>query len=426
MQKQVHTLINIILAITLAWLALLNVFDTTELQLSYPMYIYSSEKTDTDWAYQPLGNSQHDKPPVICNVQLVQGLIPAKTVAIIADTQRHAIILGQLKNDKWVEDVICSELKAPARANPCDFDNDGDIDFLIAELGDVFPNDNLVGSVMLLENSNGIFELSTLISGLGRVADVQAGDFNNDGFLDLAIAEFGHGHGRVLQCIQLENGSFRVNPLLPGPGSIHVPVADYNNDGLLDIACVLSQEEEEVWVCYNDGKGNMENVCIFKSMNPDFGSSGLIAEDLDNDGDVDLLLPHGDNLEEFFHYPQTHHGCLLLENTGDKAFTRKKISSLPGCYAASCGDLDNDGDKDLVLLSMVNDWRSETACSVQILKNDGQLNFSSWQLASRPTSLITCAVGDIDGNGKNDIIAGSFQVQPPYNNKQPLHAWISK
>ena len=233
MQMQVHTFINILLAIVLVCFALLNEFGSTKLHLSYPMHTYSNELVDTNWTYRPLDNPQRDKPPVICNVQLVQGLITEKTVAVIADTQKHAIILGQLKDDLWIEDVICSELKAPARANPCDFDNDGDIDFLIAELGDVFPNDNLVGSVILLRNSDGAFQRSTLISGLGRVADVQAGDFNNDGLLDLAVAEFGHGHGRVLQCIQQKNASFQLNTLLPGPGAIHVPLADFNSDGFL-------------------------------------------------------------------------------------------------------------------------------------------------------------------------------------------------
>ncbi len=44
-------------------------------------------------------------------------------------------------------------------------------------------------------------------------------------------------------------------------------------------------------------------------VNPDLGSAGLVKTDLDRDGDVDLLLPVGDNLEDQYSYPQPYHGC---------------------------------------------------------------------------------------------------------------------
>ena len=393
----------------------------------YKMHMASYPPTDRNWKSITLDRQFNSKkPPVICNIQLTSAFKPGQTHVIIADTQDHSIRIGSWKNNSWQETVLATDINAPARANPCDFDGDGDLDFLIADLGDVFPNNGLVGNVLLLENVENQYQKKNLISGLGRVADVQSADFNNDGLLDLAIAEFGHGHGRVLLALQNEDKSFKYTTLLPGPGCIHVPVGDFNNDGHIDIACVLSQEEEEVWVCYNNGNGVFEPQCIFKSMNSDFGCAGLTVNDIDQDGDLDLLLPHGDNLEEFFHYPQTYHGCLLFVNQGMAQFNTRKISDLPGCYAASCGDIDHDGDQDVVLLSMVNDWRSEQATSVQILVNKGDLTFEPKQLANKPVGLITCAIGDINNDGKNDIIAGRFCVQPPFEFSGRIHAWINE
>lgn len=365
-------------------------------------------------------------PPVICNVQIVDLNQDGRNEVLITDAQAHALLLGQFKNGQWQETVIAEQLQAPARVEVCDFDQDGDLDILIAELGDVFPNDQLIGSVILLRNDQGSYTRETLIDGLGRVADVRCGDFNKDGRNDLAVAVFGHGHGQVLQFIQQPSGHFERRTVLEGPGSIHVPVADFNNDGHLDMACVLSQEEEEVWVCLNDGSGNLRPHCIFKSMNPDFGSSGLVAVDIDQDGDMDLLLPHGDNLEEFFHYPQAYHGCVLLVNNGDGSFNAQRISDLPGCYAAAVGDMNANGNLDVILLSMVNDWRRPDSASVLMLEHDGELGFVPRQIASQPIGLITCDIGDINHDGVNDIITGSFRIQPPFDRASRLHAWLGQ
>ncbi len=86
----------------------------------------------------------------------------------------------------------------------------------------------------------------------------------------------------------------------------------------------------------NDGKGNFTPRLLFESLNYDLGSAGLVKTDLDGDGDLDLLLPAGDNLEDSQSYPQPYHGCFWLENNavGTKptpwAFTSHRISNLGG------------------------------------------------------------------------------------------------
>ncbi|NRA37263.1 MAG: VCBS repeat-containing protein [Planctomycetes bacterium] len=374
---------------------------------------------------QKIGSPPHSTiPPVVCNVQIVDIDKNNTQELIICDTQQHAVLIGSYHEDNWQETIIAKDIIAPARSHVCDFDNDGDNDIIIADLGDVFPNDRLVGQIILLRNNSGVFDKEIIARDIGRVADVRSGDFNSDGKIDLVVAVFGHGHGEVLLLTQKDQSDFHKTQLLQGPGAIHTPIADYNNDGHLDFACVLSQDEEEVWIFYNDGTGAFDKQLIFKTLNNDFGCSGLLACDIDKDGDQDLILPHGDNLEEFFHYPQAHHGCLLLENKGNKYFKSKKISDLPGCYAAATGDIDADGHIDIMLLSMVNDWNNPHAASVIYLKHDGLLNFTAQQVASEPIGLITCDVGDINNDGLMDMVAGSFRIHPPFNRVSRLHTWL--
>ena len=391
----------------------------------YPLHIASYPPSKGSFISTALGQQSNTIPPVICNLNICDLDGDKKNEVLICDTQAHALIKGYYKSDAWVEEVICADFIAPAKSHVCDYDGDGDLDIIVAELGDVFPNNKLVGSIVLLQNNDGKFTKNTIASGLGRVADVRSADFNNDKKLDLAVAVFGHGHGEVLVLTQNADGKFDKTQVLDGPGCIHTPIADYNNDGHLDIACVLSQDEEEVWILFNDGSGSYQKQLIFQTLNDDFGSAGLVACDIDNDGDQDLLLPHGDNLEEFFHYPQQHHGCLLLRNN-QGSFEKEEISNLPGCYAASVGDIDHDQDTDIVLVSMVNDWRSEKACSVAILRQEESGHFVTEQLASNPIKFITCAVGDINHDGINDIICGGFHIQPPFEKASRLHAWLGQ
>ena len=70
-------------------------------------------------------------------------------------------------------------------------------------------------------------------------------------------------------------------------------------------------------------------------------------------------------------------------------------------------------------------YRAETA-SVIWLENNGQQRFTPWQVATRPTHLATVACGDLDGDGRADIIAGGGHVVPPYHRTGSVTAWTTK
>jgi hypothetical protein len=138
------------------------------------------------------------------------------------------------------------------------FDKNGITDLFVADLGRFLPSDHSDGAVVLLRGTGALKYETLAIDGWPRVADVEAGDFNGDGTLDLLVAAFGWrttGNIAVLEnrTIDYRHPSFVKRVIDPRPGAIHAIPADLNGDGRLDIVAVISQQFETVMAYINDG-----------------------------------------------------------------------------------------------------------------------------------------------------------------------------
>ncbi|MCA8989642.1 MAG: VCBS repeat-containing protein, partial [Planctomycetaceae bacterium] len=284
-------------------------------------------------------------------------------------------------------------------------------------------DDGVVGRAELFEQTADGFVRHVILDHVRRVADIQPGDFDGDGDLDLTVAVFGYSRGEILWLENKGNFQFADHLLLNAPGTIHVPVADYDNDGDLDITAIVTQDEEELWGFENDGQGHFTAQRLWFTINFDLGGAGLVAGDLDQDGDTDLIFPAGDNLEDLDAYPQPYHGCYWFENQGNWQFAEKRISDLGGTYAADMGDLDGDGDQDVVLVSMTNDWDTQGNASLVWLENDGQNQFKTWQITDNPIHLVAVDLGDLDGDQKLDIVTGGLNFRRPFQRISRVAAW---
>lgn len=351
---------------------------------------------------------------------------------VVAADCRTGLIkrLSHNTDGQWLETVINQDrvLPGPGGVNPVDFDGDGDIDYIVSCIGGIQPTNDLVGRVCLLKNNEGVFETIDILKNVRRVTDAQHGDFDNDGDLDLVVAVFG---GLLQgQILYLENDgefNFTDHELMNISGAIHVPVGDFDNDGDLDFAALVSQEEEEVIAFENLGDGlvNSKRHWIFSSSNFDLGTAGMVATDLDQDGDQDFLVAIGDNLELINNAAQPWHGVKWLENKGNWIFESHQIASVGGIYGVAPADFDGDGDIDVAAVSIFNDWSQEDAASVVWLENDGNQNFLTWQVASEPIQLSCVTCGDVNNDGTPDIVTGSFHFRRPYSKFGSIDAFFN-
>jgi hypothetical protein len=375
---------------------------------------------------QPVGQT-FTEAPLISNVQAVDldgdGLLDI----IVCDCRSNSVNwIRQFPAGVYTETVLADGLNAPAHVQVIDFDKDGDKDILVAVLGLLFPSNDKIGSVIILENDGkNHFTKHVVAENIARVSDVRAGDLDNDGDLDLAVAQFGYDDGETRWIENLGNWQFKSHILQNLSGPINVIIDDIDKDGDNDIISLVSQEWEEIYIFINDGKGNFTSKLIYGSNNEDFGSSGIYICDLDKDGDDDILYTNGDAFDYIPPQGKPWHGVQWLENKGNLKFEYHRICNFIGAYNARPVDIDNDGDLDIFCVSAFNLWDKPESQSFIWLENTGNMQFVLHNIANAPTHLLTLESGDFNNDGLMDFVTGGMHAYPPFDRMGRITLWMN-
>jgi hypothetical protein len=359
-------------------------------------------------------------PPAISHIQLVR-LSERKRLDLLACEMRWGFIMSIKPYDETPQWRVLGKVSNPAHAEVVDLNQDGIPDILVADLGTFPPADRLCGSVVWLRgNKDGSYTPFTLLKDIGRVADVQAADFDGDGRIDLVVAVFGwQDTGEILllknRTTDWERPTFETTVIDKRHGAIHVPVADLNGDGKPDFVALIAQEHEEICAFINDGKGGFRPQKLYAAPHPAYGSSGIQLVDLDADGRLDILYTNGDVLDSP-HLLKHYHGVQWLRNQGGAeglSFEHRPIAPLYGVHRALAADVTGDGKLDIVAVSYLPrehfpQRQAMNLDAIVLFEQTAGGNFVRHTLASQTCDHVTCVLGDVFNSGRTDIVLANF------------------
>jgi hypothetical protein len=427
-------------------------FHESKLQIDYPslesVALYYESRAPLE--LPPLGRPQPAPPPpvaferagyrlpdqvphsAVANIQLVHLFDRNRLDVLVCDMRSNRVLVLRPYETPptW---TILGSVKAPAHAEVVDLDGDGVLDVLVASLGSFTPTDDRVGSVVWLRGQrDGTFTPYVLLEEVGRVADVRAADFNGDGKLDLVVGVFGwRKTGEILylenQTTDWSRPTFAPHVVDSRSGTIHVPVCDLNGDGRPDFVALVSQEHEQVVAFLNEGGGRFRRETIYAAPHPSYGSSGIQLVDLDGDGDLDVLYTNGDVMDP----PallKPYHGVQWLENRGTFPFVRHALAPLYGAHAAVAADLDGDGKTDIVAVSFLPAERFPRRADLRLdamlwLRQVAPGKFEPYALETATCDHVTCAAGDLYGDGVIRLVVGNFCLSKSPSQPDALAIW---
>ncbi len=300
------------------------------------------------------------------------------------------------------------------RVNLCDWNADGIDDFLLGEMGSFSVADHDRGKVLLQLGGQASREPLVLAEGLGRTVEAKPFDYDEDGDIDILVAEFGWRKTGSLRLLKNIGGTpeapqFESLVIDPRHGVLAIEIADNNGDGKLDFVTFFSQEFESIEINTNRGNGNFERSVAHTLPDPSYNASGLQVVDLDQDGRLDIVYTCGDVMDAFMAKP--YHGVGWVRNLGGGRWENRWLGLLVGALASTVADFDGDGDLDVAAVGMFPGAMNAPLGSYDSIcwwEQQADLNFVRHSIERDLCSHAACTTGDVNQDGRIDLIVGEW------------------
>jgi len=287
----------------------------------------------------------------------------------------------------------------PNASQVADFDGDGALDLAVSSWA---ANPELT---ILLGDGHGGFAPPVSYALVLGGFDLETGDFDEDGDLDIVVCDTGkfwEGSTFSLFSNQGDGTFVLTGHFACGPGPNGIAVNDFDLDGHQDVAVAHDGYlggASSAAVMYGTGTGSFGPPAMLFL---DSGTHELASGDVDGDGDFDLLVAHKTNK------------LTLVRNNGfgwdfPVAYPTLASGSIPSRPCVVVADIDLDGDQDL--LYSHSDLGYPTGYgTVALYRNPGNGVFSfpdTINLVAGHPGAIELTVADVTGDGWPDLLAAT-------------------
>jgi hypothetical protein len=224
-------------------------------------------------------------------------------------------------------------------------------------------------------------------------SSVATEDFNGDGKLDMVVTNGGSNDISIL--LGNGDGAFQAAVNYPaGTNPNSVAVGDFNGDGKLDIA-VANHGSNDVSVFLGKGDGTFQAAVSYPAgTNPE----SVAAGDFNGDGKLDVAVANFGSLNV----------SVLLGN-GDGTFqTAVDYGTGSNPSSVAVGDFNGDGKLDLAVANANSSGNGSGNVSVLLGNGDGTFQAAvNYSAGTNPSSI---AVGDFNGDGKQDLAVANADI----------------
>lgn len=289
-------------------------------------------------------------------------------------------------------------------------------EFELLTMGLMDPSNDSIGSITKFKKEKGKWIGEKLIDSLMRPVHFLKSDLTGDGVPDYVMSQFGNHLGK-LTMHQKSQSEKILNSL---PGARRTISRDLDRDGDLDLLVQMTQSRETIRIYINDGKGDFQEK-IALEFQPAFGSSDFRLEDMNADGFDDIILVNGDNADQS-QILKNYHGVRIFLNDGENNFEENWFYPMHGASGIEIDDFDGDGDLDLFVIAFFPDSKQNPRQDLIYFRQDSEDGFTPFILAKGiDSNWLTITKGDLDLDGDQDVVVGSFEFNDLY--KQPQTNW---
>jgi len=262
-----------------------------------------------------------------------------------------------------------------------DFNSDGFLDLAVT----MTSADSVV---VLLGDGDGTFSYGWGAETGDGPAGIVTADFNNDGDLDIATANYYGGNVSIL--FGDGNGWFpSESPLAVGQNPATLCTADFDNDGDLDLA-IANSTDDNLTILFGDGSGSFSSSTVVPTGELPWSP---VAGDLNGDGIIDLAICCANDYD-----------VSVMIGNGDGSFTAAPSIAVGAApYYLAPGDFNGDHDLDLAVTNT-------GSASVIILLGEGDGTFAVETPISVPALPEEIVSGDWNGDGNLDLAIASFMT----------------